>query len=79
MMGSHRVFLIAVLVLLSIDHSLAQSGEIARTPPMGWNSWNLFACKVSDAVVRARDYVRRAIEAAPGFGSGHGPLNHWPG
>ncbi len=32
-----------------------------------------------DAVVRARDYVRRAIATAPGFGSGHGPLNHWPG
>lgn len=32
-----------------------------------------------DAVVRARDYVRRAIATAPGFGAGHGPLNHWPG
>jgi hydroxymethylpyrimidine/phosphomethylpyrimidine kinase len=31
-----------------------------------------------DAVVRARDYVRRAIATAPGFGAGHGPLNHWP-
>jgi hydroxymethylpyrimidine/phosphomethylpyrimidine kinase len=29
-----------------------------------------------DAVVRARDYVRAAIAAAPGFGAGHGPLNH---
>jgi hydroxymethylpyrimidine/phosphomethylpyrimidine kinase len=28
------------------------------------------------AVARARLYVRRAIETAPGFGSGHGPLNH---
>jgi hydroxymethylpyrimidine/phosphomethylpyrimidine kinase len=28
------------------------------------------------AVVRARAYVRRAIETAPGFGQGHGPLNH---
>jgi len=28
------------------------------------------------AVARARDYVRRAIETAPGFGTGHGPLNH---
>ncbi|CAA7616709.1 Hydroxymethylpyrimidine/phosphomethylpyrimidine kinase [Candidatus Terasakiella magnetica] len=28
------------------------------------------------AVVRARDYVRRAIETAPGLGHGHGPLNH---
>jgi len=29
-----------------------------------------------DAVARARTYVRRAIETAPGFGRGHGPLNH---
>lgn len=28
------------------------------------------------AVVRARAYVRRAIETAPGLGRGHGPLNH---
>lgn len=28
------------------------------------------------AVGRARAYVRRAIETAPGLGSGHGPLNH---
>ncbi len=29
-----------------------------------------------DAVLRARAYVRAAIAAAPGFGAGHGPLNH---
>lgn len=29
-----------------------------------------------DSVERARDYVRKAIETAPGFGRGHGPLNH---
>jgi hydroxymethylpyrimidine/phosphomethylpyrimidine kinase len=29
-----------------------------------------------DAVVRARAYVRAAIETAPGLGGGHGPLNH---
>lgn len=29
-----------------------------------------------DAVVRARGYVHAAIAAAPGFGHGHGPLNH---
>ncbi len=28
------------------------------------------------AVARARAYVRAAIAAAPGFGQGHGPLNH---
>lgn len=26
--------------------------------------------------MRARDYVRAAIAQAPGFGAGHGPLNH---
>ncbi len=31
---------------------------------------------LSDAVVRARGYVQEAIRTAPGFGSGHGPLNH---
>jgi hydroxymethylpyrimidine/phosphomethylpyrimidine kinase len=30
-----------------------------------------------EAVAAARDYTRRAIEAAPGLGAGHGPLNHW--
>jgi alpha-galactosidase len=31
----------------------AQSTTLAATPPMGWNSWNLFAEKVNDADVRA--------------------------
>jgi len=31
---------------------------------------------LSEAVVRARDYVYQAIQTAPGFGTGHGPLNH---
>jgi hydroxymethylpyrimidine/phosphomethylpyrimidine kinase len=31
---------------------------------------------LGDAVARARTYVRRAIETAPGYGRGHGPLNH---
>ncbi len=31
------------------------------------------------AAQRATAYVRRAIETAPGYGGGHGPLNHaWP-
>ena len=29
-----------------------------------------------DSVVRARAYVRAAIAAAPGYGAGHGPLDH---
>jgi alpha-galactosidase len=33
--------------------AMAQSSEVAATPPMGWNSWNHFAEKVTDADVRA--------------------------
>ena len=29
-----------------------------------------------DSVVRARAYVIEAIRTAPGYGRGHGPLNH---
>lgn len=32
--------------------------------------------ELTAAVSRARTYVRRAIETAPGLGHGHGPLNH---
>ena len=32
-------------------HTVPDNG-LARTPPMGWNSWNLFAGKVDDPTVR---------------------------
>ena len=50
-----RVLIVAltVIVLLPAAEFQAQKTTLAATPPMGWNSWNLFACKVSDAVVRA--------------------------
>jgi alpha-galactosidase len=33
-------------------HKVADNG-LARTPPMGWNSWNKFAGRVDDATVRS--------------------------
>ena len=32
--------------------SRALTNDLALTPPMGWNSWNYFACNVSDALIR---------------------------
>jgi hydroxymethylpyrimidine/phosphomethylpyrimidine kinase len=32
---------------------------------------------LAEAVTEARRFVRAAIAAAPGFGSGHGPMAHW--
>jgi alpha-galactosidase len=47
--------LLSVLILLSWSGiAWAQDSMLARTPPMGWNSWNHFACDVSEAVVRAQ-------------------------
>jgi hydroxymethylpyrimidine/phosphomethylpyrimidine kinase len=35
--------------------------------------------QLPEAVERAQAYVHEAIRTAPGFGAGHGPLNHaWP-
>jgi hydroxymethylpyrimidine/phosphomethylpyrimidine kinase len=31
---------------------------------------------IGDAVDRAQRFVRAAMEAAPGFGNGHGPMGH---
>jgi hydroxymethylpyrimidine/phosphomethylpyrimidine kinase len=33
-------------------------------------------CDLETAVADALDFVQRALRAAPGLGSGHGPLNH---
>ena len=32
---------------------LAGESELARTPPMGWNSWNCFHLDISDSIIRA--------------------------
>ncbi len=47
------IIALTVIVFISAPDVWGQKTKIAATPPMGWNSWNLFACKVSDAVVRA--------------------------
>ncbi len=42
-----------VLAGLHSPAAKAQSTQLAATPPMGWNSWNHFAGKVTDADVRS--------------------------
>ena len=31
---------------------------------------------IEDSIIRARDFVRKAIKTAPNYGKGNGPLNH---
>ncbi len=46
-----KFWLYAALLLAMVAPGAAQN--LAATPPMGWNSWNHFACKVTAADVRA--------------------------
>ena len=48
-----KMFVVGVLVALAMPVA-GQVGTVAATPPMGWNSWNHFAKKVDDAVIRAQ-------------------------
>jgi alpha-galactosidase len=41
------------LALASAASTSAQAQALAQTPPMGWNSWNYFAEKVTDKDIRA--------------------------
>jgi alpha-galactosidase len=49
-------FLVAAGELRALDNGLA------RTPPMGWNSWNKFACNVSE------DLIKQAADAVVSSG-----------
>jgi alpha-galactosidase len=40
------------LILAFAAGSAAAAETLAATPPMGWNSWNKFACNVSDTLIR---------------------------
>jgi len=40
------------LALVSTAPTTAQAQAVALTPPMGWNSWNFFAGKVTDKDIR---------------------------
>ncbi len=46
-----------ILILLSIIavqiNSYGQYAELAKTPPMGWNSWNAFGMEINSKIVKA--------------------------
>lgn len=48
-----RCILFALAMAAGSACSSALADTVAATPPMGWNSWNFFAEKVTDADVRA--------------------------
>ena len=58
-MKTRALHLIAILGLLLAGSLQAQESTLAPTPPMGWNSWNKFACNVSEDMMDAECNGRR--------------------
>ena len=52
-MKTRALHLIAILGLLLAGSLQAQESTLAPTPPMGWNSWNKFACNVSEDMIKS--------------------------
>lgn len=51
--GKRTLALALASSFVSVSFAAAGAGEVlARTPPMGWNSWNRFGCDVSETLVR---------------------------
>jgi alpha-galactosidase len=48
-MGKTVLFILSLAGALPL---LAQDDGLAKTPPMGWNSWNHYECNVSDKLIR---------------------------
>jgi alpha-galactosidase len=41
-----------LLTVAGLGQCFALDNGLARTPPMGWNSWNKFGCDVSESLIR---------------------------
>ncbi|HJP94914.1 MAG TPA: alpha-galactosidase [Pyrinomonadaceae bacterium] len=44
--------LLALLFVFSVPNIYAHDNGLAKTPPMGWNSWNKFGCNVSEKLIK---------------------------
>ena len=44
----NTILLLSACLLLALAPARALDNGLARTPPMGWNSWNKFGCNVSE-------------------------------
>lgn len=64
--SSFRCLLGAFIMLAVLAPPYARAAQLARTPPMGWNTWYAFGCKVSDAIVRvqAQALISDGLKAA---------------
>jgi alpha-galactosidase len=46
-----KLILFTFTALLCLSLTAQKFSNVAKTPPMGWNSWNKFACNVSETLI----------------------------
>jgi len=44
--------ILCVVILLTTVGSMAWNNDLAQTPPMGWNSWNVFAGNINETQIK---------------------------
>ncbi|MEI8006099.1 MAG: glycoside hydrolase family 27 protein [Bacteroidota bacterium] len=47
-----KKYLIVTLLLTAVCVNAQKFGNLAMTPPMGWNSWNKFGCDINEKTIR---------------------------
>src|SRR5439155_19342413 len=58
----------AITFTLRPPRAGALDNGLARTPPMGWNSWNKFHCTITESIVRGNaDAIVSSGLAAAGY------------
>jgi alpha-galactosidase len=57
-----------ILITLTITLALSLENGLGRTPPMGWNSWNHFACRINETIIKeTADLLLSTGLAAKGY------------
>lgn len=46
-----QILLLMVAAFFAVNASAQKFEQLAKTPPMGWNSWNKFQCNVSEKLI----------------------------
>lgn len=47
-----RILQITAVVALFIGYTVALENGIGKTPQMGWNTWNKYACNITESLIK---------------------------
>jgi alpha-galactosidase len=46
-----RIISLVAISFMFLSISAQKFDQLAKTPPMGWNSWNKYGCNVSETMI----------------------------